>query len=66
MHGSMNIKNTYYSITFPDTYIVSSHNGTGAVIDEDTHSCVEMHVQLAAQSTCLPPFLLDENMVVFF
>jgi len=33
--------------------------------DDDTYSCVESHVQLAAQSPCLPPVLLDENIVFF-
>jgi hypothetical protein len=54
-----------YNVTFPDTFKVSSQDSNGAVMMTLMCVCAEMYLQLAAQSPCLQPFLLDENMVFF-
>jgi hypothetical protein len=56
----------HYNVTFPDTCKVSSQDSTGALMMKlNVFVCVEMDVHLPAQSPCLQPFLLDENMVFF-
>jgi hypothetical protein len=57
-----------YNVTFPDTCKVSSQDSCATVMMKlNVCVCVCAHVcmQLAAQSACLKPFLLDENMVKF-